>query len=93
MENLTDIPETTPAAPDQRAFAREVRRVARALWQERAAAFTADDIGPREARLLHLLASERAADLPEHLPHGGKRLRQLLFGRCESGEFQIGKDG
>lgn len=77
MENLTDTPETTPAVPDQRAFTREVRRVARALSQERAAAFTADDIGPREVRLLHLLASDRAADLPEHLPHGGKRLRRL----------------
>lgn len=83
MENLTDTPDTpdtpdtTPTVPDHRAFARAVRRVGRALWQERAAAFTADDIGPREARLLHVLASDRAAELREHLPHGGKRLRRL----------------
>lgn len=80
METSTDTPDTTPTAPDHRDFARWVRVVDRALWRERAAALAADDIRPREARLLHALASDRAAEVLtrlRHLPHGGKSLRRL----------------
>jgi len=87
MENPTDTPHTdnpdTDASgkdnrPDVRSFTRWVRVVDRLLWQERAAALTTEDVSPRDVRLLHVLASDRASELLTHLPHGGKRLRRLV---------------
>ncbi|MBF4562384.1 hypothetical protein ITJ43_09540 [Microbacterium sp. VKM Ac-2870] len=76
MENPTDTTDTHHI-PDAHSFARWVRAVDRLLWQERAAALTADDISPRDARLLHVLASDHASTLLAHLSHRGKRLRRL----------------
>lgn len=76
MENPTDTTDTHHT-PDAHSFARWVRAVDRLLWQERAAALTADDIGPRDARVLHVLTSDHASKLLAHLSHGGKRLRRL----------------
>lgn len=76
MENPTDT-TATHHIPDAHSFARWVRAADRLLWQEHAAALTADDISPRDARLLHVLASDHASTLLAHLSHGGKRLRRL----------------
>jgi len=83
MENPTDNTENTDntATIPTRPLSAWVRTVDRLLARERHAALTTNDVSPRDARVLRLLASDRFGDRREmltHFPHAGKRLRSLV---------------